>query len=523
MASRATALTTGPPTHTQSSPKSHLQTTESVRAQTLSVATLTADTLVADVLQNQAGESLTDPESVVLDATTTAPANVATKGTFWVKSDTPTRLFFTDDASTTVALTPGLGDMLDAGNVSTNQFISNVSSITFSGGVVLDNAAEKASGVDNDSVFIGAATRNPGGGNTDVSSPKSTIVGGGSFATVSYATIIGCTSSALAMTSASSTIGPVCVGYNNTVRGGGICIGTNASFSDTLDDKAILLGNVASGSPVGVIVGFGHTTSSLSASSEQGQVMVGYACSIEGANAIVLGSNSPSAVGEQSIAIGHVAAAGSTNQIALGRTVTADAEGACVIGSSSQSYAQNTLVVGPSSSCPASKYSSVILGYNCSGDNYSVVVGANSSSGTNARGVVVGGGLTARADNEFTCRGARLLFDTLTTPQDTPTTLLSLPSSSDDVMHVEVTVVAMRSDNLASYMKVFENIHFRNKAGTLTKAVGGSEFTDITDNSNGLVVTLEASAQNIVVTVQGNQQQTWNWRGSMRVYAGPLA
>lgn len=525
MATPPTALRTLPPSRTASSHTTHLQTIESIQAQRISVATLDADAVIVDVLNNLAGESLTEPEYVLLSATTTTPTSVAAKGVYWVKEDTPSRLMFTDDASNTVALTPGLGDMLGVGDSADSQSIANVASLTFRSSVIIGTSRSNASASEDRSVVIGRVTAS--------TASNTVVIGAFSSSSLQYSTVVGHLAVVTTASPDANAVGGVAVGSSIASVGRAICVGntiTNTNTNQDANNEAILLGqsitctgtlggsvcvgsSIAKSAPDSVIVGSSATA--VGASPQTDMVCIGYSAQSGTHASIAIGPNAYCAVSaDVDSAVG--------GGMAIGFQAKCTHAGGISFGYVSQCYGTNAISFGHAAQIGSGYTGAVALGHGASATTYSVAVGRSASSNGHASSVALGPLLQNREDFEVCTRGSRTLYATTTTPQDTPSTIVSFGTSAGETYHVEATVVGMRSDSLASYMTVFENYHFRNKGGTLTRAVGGTQHVDITDNSNGLVVTLVPSAQNIIVTVQGNVQQTWSWRCTLRIMAATL-
>lgn len=258
-------------------------------------------------------------------------------------------------------------------------------------------------------------------------------------------------------------------------------------------------------------------------------VQVGFAATSRGGSSHVCIGDNAETGGNGSIAIGYYAkcyvadnfAAG--NGISLGVTTYSTDDlsvntGAYnrVTGRAGVAIGERARATGGTSICISTS------GYIVSSSASNAIVLGSRSSSALASSVALGRGITSRAPDEFAARGFRFVRGTVSTSTSAITTILTFPTSSNEVLHVDGTVTAYRRTNDTTYMASIEDFHFRNKAGTLTRAAGlGSLIEDTSEAS--YVTTVDVNGTDIRVRVTGIAGHTVDWVCLLRVYCTPLA
>lgn len=514
--SNQTRLFTQPPSTIRGA-GTHLASLSSLNTKAVRAVSIESESIITETLQNRAGDVIVDPEQILLDESPSQPTPPAGTGRFWVRNDTPNKLIFTNDAGTQTPLTPGLADALAIDSDAGNLVITNVSAIEFAGGIQIANATASATASSSTAIAVGEGAA--------ASGANTVVIGRNSSAETAEAVVVGYDCNVVSVAPNSNGAGGIAIGSNIDSYGPGICIGKNLS-------------NLGTGQDLGFNILIGKDIAVTDAATTR-CVLIGDNVTPARSSGVVIGRDADGSESDFVIAIGFSSYAKDDNATAIGSTSSASAEQAVAIGSGSTASALRAVAIGANSS--ATGINAMAIGYSASAAEQGTAIGANSNALapysvaigfsttvaniTHTYSAVVGANLTTRAANEFVTRGVRIVRAQLTTTSDTTFTILSYPTVASDVFHIEATVTGIRTGvPSATYMATYENFHFRNKAGTLSRSVTiGTKTEDTSDNSTGYESSLEAVGQNISLSVKGGVAPIEVfWTAVIRVYAGPV-
>jgi|UniRef100_A0A6C0IXF3 hypothetical protein len=485
---------------------------------------ITADDVITDSLQNRFGGTIVDGEYVLFeDAVSETESVPAGKGRIWVRQDSDVKkLVFSSDSAGDVELTPGLGDMLAAGNDANGQEFVNVDSLKFHGAIIMGNNVTASS---NNSIAVGYES--------STSAMYSMVIGSYNECNNEYGLVVGtsCTLNA-------ATKGGVVIGSSIVSSGPAICIGRN--IQNAAQDAIIIGYGFTDVSDGGNIIAIGHGSNNLKSAMSY---------------SIAIGSQDNDTISEPlidvtthsyNISIGFNSFCFGSHNVAVGTTSKAGGDGNVLIG-------YGAAAVKSPLALPGVDYS-ICMGHEAStNSSFSICIGANLTEKNCARAVRIsnygsysllphedsvsigydthcksnfsvclGSHVINRVQDEFCTRFTRSVRGSITTINSVSTTLVSFQTATNDVLHVEATINGVRNDHLVTYMAVYENYHFRNKAGVLSmSSLVGTKTEDTSDGSAGFTSLIQAAAGLIELKVTGRSDETIQWVGVLRIYGAP--
>lgn len=519
----STRLFTLPPSRGRSF-GTHLSSFESLRSKNLRVDTIESETVVTDNLLDRAGDPIVNTSYILLDETAAEPTPNAGEGRIWVRNDTPSKLIFTNDTGTDVPITPGLADVLavdpDAGNLS----ITNISLLTFTAGIQIGNETASASASSPYSVAIGQGASSTAANNV--------VIGRGSSSANQYSVACGYNCDITLKSPNADGPGGVAVGANIASYGPGICIGrsivNHAQNQDSANASIMIGQNITYAGVNGGVIAIGN-----SVTPGRNSVMVGNAATCLGGVYQVCIGNSAQTGSIGSVAIGNSAysakggdLAGANYGVAIGGNASTNAYQGVALGFNATNTGANSVCLGSWSTSSAAQTVAIgggaASGQGATASATGAIAVGNKTNAAHANSVALGAEVETRIADEFASRCVRIVRATLqTVGTNTATTILSYPTVAGDVLHVEGTVTAMKSDSSVSYMSAFERYHFRNKLGTLTQSAGTGTQTQDTTNVS-YASSIGVSGTNIRVQVTGIAGHTVNWTCVLRIYGAGL-
>lgn len=277
---------------------------------------------------------------------------------------------------------------------------------------------------------------------------------------------------------------------------GGACVGIGNNVVPA--DNSVIIGSSA------VSMGGGH------------QVCIGRAAEVASDGSVAIGDSSHCADDADYLGIG--------NGIAIGGNANVSNKLATAIGYASSSSGQAGVAMG--AFAVASGGNSIAIGGGVSAGNAAEALQSNAIAiGQNSRAnyafsVALGNNVETRTTEEFASHGFRFIRGTVSTSTSTTTTILDFPTRSNEVLHVDGSITAYRRTNDTTYLASIEDFHFRNKAGTLTRAAGIGTLTEDTTEAS-YSTAIDVNGTFIRVTVTGISGHTVDWVCLLRVYATP--
>lgn len=495
--------------------------TNSLSTRRLQAKLIEASTVTTDSLRDRADESLIDPDTILLDESATQPPPGARRGRLWVRDDTPNVPVFTNDAGNDIEMPLTLATVLSIDTGADGEDVRDVSSLTFDGPVLIGSVGAPAAGTTG--VFIGADATGTAAGY---------VIGASSSSAQAHSVVLG-TSNGVTAVSGANSVPSVVIGVSNETTAGGICIGRSLSNHSTSQNATktqnVLIGSnitVSAGAVASVVaVGnsvspahqgtfVGNTTSALGSSNQQQQVAVGRYALVRGQNDIAIGAG----------AVGGVLDSATSRCVAVGESASGGsaAASAVIIGASAATTANSAVSIGATTQASGASAVAIGSGASASGSE-SVAIGYASSTNSFSRSVAIGANVKNRVVDEFATLGWRVLSGAATTTDDTQTTVLTIPTSTNENFHVEGSVLAIQDTTNDTFLAVIERVNIRNRTSTVTQSSGiGSTTLDTSDGATGLLVDLNESGQTVLVQVTGLPGETWSWTAVFNIYASPL-
>lgn len=525
MSSQSRKLYAKPPT-TVLGVATNRDITNSIVTNRIEAKSINANLAKTDVLVDLDDVNLLSSETLLLEESASQESPETGRGRIWVRDDTPSTPIFTNDAGDDIVMPVTLTTVLSIDSEADAQSMENLAYITFNSNSIVIGRNDAPATATTSGVVIGAGSTLAGtgyvvGASSSSISTSSTVLGrgntmldGGEFADAEPSVVIGVDNS--------TTPGGICIGrslrnitrFQDFSSSQNVLIGSTMALTTDEDAYSVAVGHSISVSMRSVFVGNG--CGSVGTTDQEHQIGIGRLALTRGKGDIAIGMNATAGVLDSA----------ASRAIAIGTSAAASAQDSIAIGTSASSTNNYTIALGTSSS--ASGNYAVAIGHasSAAGD-YSVAVGYSASSPYESS-TAIGANVHCRAPREFATLGWRMMTATVTTADDTQTTLITLPTAENENWHLEGTVLARRSVGIvsgeSSFLAVLRRYNIRNKGQTVTQSSGtGSELIDRTNGAAGLLVDINESGQNVLIQVTGNPAETWVWTAIINIYASPLA